>query len=200
MMLLATRTQGPWLFLRLPFSEACPRTSESLANSCVALNHPGTLARGLHLGGGGARVGVYRVGRPAWRHRARGGAGAGPGWTSAPGGRRPAAPIQLRASVQLRELRASVGRHGAACGRVRPGRGPGGALGGRRVGPHRGVGAAQVRGPAPGRSGRVGAAGGGPPAENCLWALPALVSHCCRARALQRLKQLPGAKNTPVRH
>lgn len=89
MMLLATHTQGPWLLLRLPFSEACPRTSESLTNSCVALNHPGTLARGLDLGGGGARARVYRVGRPAWRHRARGGAGAGagPGRTSVRGGR-----------------------------------------------------------------------------------------------------------------
>lgn len=102
------------------------------------------------------------VATPAGRGQGagRGGGGAGPGWTSARGG--PAASRSnpapgLRAAPGALCL---VGRHGAACGRVRPGRGPGAALGGRRVGPHGGVGAAQVREPAPGRSWRVGAAGG----------------------------------------
>lgn len=97
-------------------------------------------------GGSGDRWVAAPAGLGQGAGRDGGGTGAGPPWTSAREAPRPAAPIPLRASAHGRELWASVGRHGVARGGARPGRGPGAALGGRRAGPHGGVGAAQVRG------------------------------------------------------
>lgn len=147
-------------------------------------------------GGGGDRWVAAPAGPGQGAGRDGGGAGAGSPWTSAREAPRPAAPIPLRASAHRRELWSSVGRHGVARGRARPGRGPGAALGGRRAGPHRGVGAAQVRGisarPEQGwRRGEPGRQGAGPQLRKGLWVPPALVSRCCRAGALQRLRQLP---------
>lgn len=80
--------------------------------------------------------------------------------------------------------------HGAACGRVRPGRGPDSALGHQFLGSRRGgAGAAQVRDPA-----WVGPGGwGATPWRSCFSRFAELVSDCWKARALGgRLEQLFG--------